>query len=106
MANTMTIANKNIVNDFSTSSSLKVPAIIPTNKSNMASILKTLPGYFERLTIQLPAATAATKKGNAKRFIQADICAFVTKLKTNTTKFPVTCAKNKRWAQIKVVVSA
>src|ERR1043165_8131071 len=67
MANTMTIANKNIVNDFSTSSSLKVPAIIPTNKSNMASILKTLPGYFERLTIQLPAATAATKKGNAKK---------------------------------------
>src|SRR4029079_6050449 len=106
MANTTIIAETKMEKVVSMSVSLSIKAIAPEIRSNTASILKTLPGYFERLTNQLLAVTAATKTGKEKRFTQTDRCTLVTQLKKNTTKFPVTCAENKRFAQIKVVVSA
>src|SRR6185295_18282769 len=106
MAATIIIANKKVDIPVSIPDSFNNADIVPAASSNKASILKTLPGYLERFTIQLLAATAATKRGREKRFIQTRKCAFVTTLKTKTTKFPVTCAENKRLAQTKVVVSA
>src|ERR1041385_4072859 len=106
IANTIAIANRKIAMELSMPASFSIAAVAPANRSNKASIFKTFPGYLEWLTTQLLTATAATKKGKAKRFIHTDKCASVTRLKTNTTKFPVTCAEHKRLALTNVVVSA